>query len=269
MNKFNAVLVTTMLILSVQPAIAASTKDEVLQLQKEVEELKQGQAAMQGDLAAIRKLLEEGSKPAAKPAAPKPFEPVDISVANAPSMGSNEASVTMIEYTDYQCPFCKRHLQNTMPSIKENYIDTGKVRLVLREFPLTSIHPQAVVASMAALCAKDQGNYWGMHDILFENQKKLDEESIKSYSDSIGLDREQFIACMDSLKYREQVQKDLEQGQSLGIRGTPSFAIGITNSDDPDTVKVVKVIPGAARYDAFAKEIDSVLNSLEVGAEAP
>lgn len=271
MTKFSVVSTTILisLLFSLQTAFAASTKDEVLALQKEVEELKQGQDSMKSELSAIRKLLEEGSRPQAQKPAPKPFEPVDLTVSNAPYMGENTARVTLIEYSDYQCPYCKRHFLNTMPALKENYIDTGKLKFIMREFPLTSIHPQAVVASMAALCAKDQGNYWGMHDILFANQKKLDSESIKSYGETIGLDQVQFLACMDDGKYRDRVQKDLEEGQGLGIRGTPSFAIGLTDPNDSGKVKVMKVIRGAAKYESFASEIEGMLNSADEAKNAP
>ena len=249
--------------LLVQPAMAASTKDEVLALKEQVKALQESQDAIQKDLGEIKKLLEAGARPAGqRPPAPR-FEPQDISYAGAPVMGKADAPVTLIEYSDYQCPFCKRHYLNTMPSLKENYIDTGKVKFIMREFPLTSIHPRATAASMAALCAKDQGKYWEMHNILFDNQKALSDDDIKSYGETIGLAVDTFAACMDSAKYQAQVDSDLKEGQGMGIRGTPSFAVGLTSPTDSDTVKVTKVIRGAQGHDAFAKEIEALLGGEE------
>ena len=251
-----------MLLLSIfllQPAMAASTKEEVIALQDEVKALKEGQAAMQKDLADIKKLLESGAKPQA--AAPKKFEPKDVSVAGAPFLGDADAKVTLIEYSDYQCPFCSRHHVNTMPELIKNYVDTGKVKFVMREFPLTSLHPRAVAASLAALCAGDQGKYWEMQDVLFKNQRQMDDEQIKSYSESIGLNVDTFVACMDEGKYNDQVNSDLAEGRGLGISGTPSFAIGLTDSSDSNKLKVTSVMRGAKSYDSFVAEIETLLKS--------
>jgi len=250
-------------VLLVQPAMAASTKDEVLDLKEQVKALQESQDAIQKDLGEIKRLLEAGARPAGqRPPAPT-FEPQDISYADAPVLGKSDAPVTLIEYSDYQCPFCKRHYLNTMPSLKENYIDTGKVKFIMREYPLTSIHPRAMAASMAALCAKDQGKYWEMHNVLFDNQKALSDDDIKSYSETIGLNVDSFVVCMESSKSQPQVDSDLKEGQALGIRGTPSFAVGLTSPTDSDTVKVTKVIRGAQSYEAFVTEIEALLNGEE------
>lgn len=262
MNKMTkAAFATAVISLCIaQSAWAASTKDEILELKEEVKGLKEGQATMQKDLADIKKLLEAGAKPAAQRPAPKPFEPRDVSVAGAPVMGQEKAQLTLIEYSDYQCPFCRRHKDNTLPQLKENYIDTAKLKFVMREFPLTSLHPRAVAASLAALCASDQGKYWQMHDVLFENQREMSDEQITSYAESAGLDVATFTECMDSGKYDEQVQRDLAEGREMGIGGTPSFALGVTDPSDPTKVKVVKIIKGAQSFDVFSKEIEALLN---------
>lgn len=252
--------------LLLQPAMAASTKDEVLALKEQVKALQESQDAIQKDLVEIKKLLEAGARPAGqRPTAPT-FEPQDISFVGAPVMGKADAPVTLIEYSDYQCPFCKRHYLNTMPSLKENYIDTGKVKFIMREFPLTSIHPRAMAASMAALCAKDQGKYWEMHNILFDNQRALSDDDLKSYGETIGLALDTFVACLDSAKYQPQVESDLKEGQAMGISGTPSFAVGLTNATDSDTVNVTKVIRGAQSFDAFEREIEALLSGGEAEA---
>jgi protein-disulfide isomerase len=263
MNKSTSLLSSALLLASLMslPAFAASTKDEVIALKEEVQELRSGQDAIQNELAEIKKMIASGNQPSA-PKQPE-FEPREISIAGAPFKGNADAQVTLIEYSDYQCPYCKRHLLSVWPQIKEQYLDTGKLKFVMREFPLTSIHPRAVAASMAALCAKNQGKYWDMHDILFENQRALSDDDIKSYSETIGLDVDAFVACMDSAETRPQVQKDLEEGQSMGIRGTPSFALGLTKPDDTDTVTVSTLVRGARGFDAFAEQIDALLNDSE------
>lgn len=262
---------TIFLILNMQHAMAASTKDEVIALKEEVSALKEGQAAMQKDLADIKKLLESGAKPAApaQAAAPSKFEPKDVSVAGAPFKGEEKAQLTLIEYSDYQCPFCSRHNRNTMPQLTENYISNGKLKFVMREFPLTSLHPRAVAASLAALCANDQGKYWEMHDVLFDNQRKMSDDEINSYAETINLNMDDFVGCMEAGKYNDQVASDLAEGRGLGISGTPSFALGITDPDDPSKVKVMKIIKGARAYESFAQQIDLLLNQENEGAEAP
>jgi protein-disulfide isomerase len=256
-------------IFMLQPAMAASTKNEVLALQDEVKTLKEGQAAMQKDLADIKKLLEGGAKPQVQAAARPQFEPKDVSIAGAPFLGKADAKVTLVEYSDYQCPFCSRHYSNTMPDILKNYVDTGKVKFVMREFPLGSLHPRAMAASLAALCARDQDKYWEMQDILFKNQRQMDDEQIKSYSETIGLNVDTFVACMDQGKYSEQVTNDLKEGRDLGISGTPSFAVGLTDPNDSNKLKVSEVLRGARSYDSFVTAIEALLNSADEGDEAP
>jgi len=250
------------LLITEQSAQAASTKDEVLELQAEVQLLKDGQKAMQKDLAEIKKLLQQGAKAAPTPSAAKPFEPRDVSIAGAPVMGDVNAKVTLIEYSDYQCPFCSRHSTQTMPEIIKNYVESGKLKFVMREFPIPNLHARATAASQAALCAGDQGKYWEMHDVLFANQRKMSDEDLLGYGASIGLDSAQFSNCIEQGTHSDQVKKDIEQGQELGVSGTPSFVLGLTDPDDPDMVKVSRFVRGARSYADFAREIDDLLDIL-------
>ena len=269
-TTFKATIITTLLSLIVAlPAWAASTKEEVLSLKEEVSALKDGQAEMQKELAEIKKLLEAGAKAPARAAEKRKFEPKDISITGAPFKGQPDAKVTLVEYSDYQCPFCSRHSRNTMPELQKNYIDTGKVKFVMREFPLTSLHPRAVAASLAALCARDQGKYWEMHDVLFANQRKMTDDDIKSYSEQAGLDTETFVVCMDQGKYNAQVKSDLAEGRSMGITGTPSFAVGLTDPNDPDKAKIMKVFSGAVSIDVFTAEIDKLLGTDDGATASP
>jgi protein-disulfide isomerase len=163
----------------------------------------------------------------ATPAAPP--EPVDVPIEDAVfAMGDADAPVVIVEYTDFQCPFCSRHHLQTLPQIISDYVESGLVLYVFKDFPLTSIHPQAVVAAEAARCAADQEQYLPMHDMLFERQTEWGGmenavEIFTGYADEIGLDTEAFAACMESHRFQEAVMADLEEGSRFGVGGTPAF----------------------------------------------
>ena len=145
--------------------------------------------------------------------------------------GDGTAPVTIVEFSDFQCPYCARFAANTISQIDENYIKNGKVKVVYRDFPLDS-HKNAVPAALAAQCAGEQGKFWEMHDVIFEKQSEWDEsaeaaEKFKNYSKQLGLDVKKFNACFDSKKYEDEIQKDLIDGVAAGIQGTPgSFLNG-------------------------------------------
>jgi len=252
MNKLwnGALVLIAVLLLAGTPA-AAQTNEELL---AEIEALKQGQKEMAKDVAAIKEILEE-----LRPKKPKPFEPTDISLKGAPVMGDADAKVTVVEFTDYQCPFCRRHKGQTLPKIREQYIESGKVRYALRQFPLTRIHPQAQKASEAALCAGGQGKYWELHERIFANQKKLSDADLVSYAEETGLDTVEFKKCLESGKYEEQVKEDLQAGAKGGVRGTPSFFLGLTDPDDPSKIRATRFLRGAQPFQAFQKAIEELL----------
>lgn len=245
--------------LASQPGWAQSG-DDMSALKSEIEVLKKGQERMQKDLAAIKKILEGAVRPRAQAAAQKPFEPVDLTVGVSPFLGEATAPVTLVEYSDYQCPFCQRHFSTVMPELIKAYVDTGKLKYVMREMPIASIHPQATKASQAALCAGEQGKYWQMHDLIFGNQRQIAPQDLKAHGQSLGLDASVFNACLDGDKYAEQIGSDGAEARKLGIRGTPSFMLGKTDSTDPNKVKATKLIRGAVSLAVFTKAIDELLN---------
>ena len=262
-----AIVVTIISMVMSMPAFAASTKDELIELQKEVQALKAGQDSMKNDLAAIKKMLESGAR--AAPPKPKPFEPRDVMITGASVMGNANAKVTLIEYSDYQCPFCSRHSKQTMPEIIKNYVNEGKVKFLMREYPIPSLHPRATAASQAALCAGDQGKYWEMHDILFSNQRKMSDDDLSGYAAEIGLDAGKYSNCLEQKDYAERLKSDIEEGKAMGVSGTPSFVLGLTDPSDPNKVKVTKFVRGARDYGSFAKAIDELLaGEAKVKAEA-
>jgi protein-disulfide isomerase len=190
-----------------------------------------------------------------------PSQPVKISLDDDPIRGDPNAPITIVEFSDFQCPFCARFHTQTLPSILKEYIDAGKVNLVYRDFPLESIHPNALPAAVAAECANEQGKYWEYHDMLFETQNgwsRLSSEAVIStfseYASEIGLEQEQFDSCLESGKYLEEVQKDLSDGRAYDITGTPGFFIG------NDEIGFVK-LSGAQPFDSFKQVIDAQLDA--------
>ena len=170
-----------------------------------------------------------------------------ISVDDDPTKGSESAPVTIIEFSEYQCPFCKRFFDQTLPLIEENYIKTGKVKYVFRDFPL-SFHEYAPKAAEAAECADEQDKFWEYHDKLFENQNALGIESLKQYAIELNLNTVKFDSCLDSGIMASEVQKDFSDGSEYGVSGTPTLFI--------NGVKVV----GAQPYSVFEEIIEQELN---------
>ena len=133
----------------------------------------------------------------------------------------------------------------------------------MRENPLSSIHKNATNASLAALCAGDQDKYWEMHDLLFDNQKALGVDNLKSFADTIGLDTAMFNECLDSKKHAGQIRKDMASAAKLGMGGTPGFFVGLTDQADPDKVEMSVYLKGAKPIDSFRASIDDLLESIK------
>ena len=252
-NTFITSIAAIFLLFSLS-AWSASTKQEIMELRAQVEE-------MQKDLAEIKKLLKEGAR-APKAAGPV-FKEQVISIGSSPVKGNADATVTLVEYSDYECPFCARHYRSVMPILQEEYIDTGKLKFVMREYPLPTLHKNASNAAQAAMCAGKQGNYWEMHNLLFDNQKGLGDDSVKSLAGTIGLDTAAFNDCMDNKEMVGPMRRDLASGAKLGMGGTPGFFLGLTDPGDPDKVNLSVQIRGAQSIDKFKASIDALLESVE------
>lgn len=151
------------------------------------------------------------------------YQDIDIYL-NEPMLGDPDAPVTIIEYSDFECPFCGRFTSDTFPALKVQYIDTGKVRMVFRQFPL-SFHNNARVAAAASLCAYEQDSFWEMHDVLYANNEHLDRGSLIRYANQLNLDTEEFIVCLDSDVTDTLIDYDIEEGTEYGVTGTPAFFI--------------------------------------------
>ena len=236
---------------------------ELSDLKREVETLKAGQFAMQKDLSEMKRLLILQARQGqiggpAEPQGPTPENPTIVSIAGGAIKGDENAQVTVVEFTDYQCPFCRRHVHDTQPQIEKDYVKTGKIRYVLRDFPLDSILPLAFIAAEAASCSGEQGKHWEMHDRLFANQNALAAAHLSSHAQAVGLDAAKFKTCLDSGKYTEKVRKDLAEAKKTGVNGTPTFFVGLTEPNGSE-IKAVKKIVGAQSYAAFKDAIDGLL----------
>jgi protein-disulfide isomerase len=168
---------------------------------------------------------------------------VAVDVTGRPIRGNKDAPVTIVEFSDFQCPFCSR-ARPTVNKVRETYGD--KVRVIFRNFPL-SIHPQAQKAGEAAGCAGEQGKFWEMHDRLFANQAKLQVPDLKEHAAVLGLDPEAFRQCLDSGRHTADLQSDAEAGTGYGVSGTPSFFIN------------GRPLVGAQPFESFAQVIDDEL----------
>lgn len=160
--------------------------------------------------------------------------------------GKETAKVTMVEFSDFQCPYCGRYSSETFPKIDKEYIQTGKVRYVFHHYPLP-FHQNAQKAAEATECAADQGKFWEMHDRLFVDQEKLAVADLKQYATTLNLRTSDFNACLDSGKYQNKVQDDLKLGQSVGVNGTPAFFIN------------GRLVSGAQPFESFKQIIEEEL----------
>jgi protein-disulfide isomerase len=191
----------------------------------------------------------------------QPNIPLKISIDNDPIIGNPDAPITIIEFSDFQCPFCARFHIETLPLIMNEYINEGQVKLVFRDFPIQSIHPNALPASVAAECANEQGKFKEMHDMLFENQNKWSNQSLDNlmitlsqYASEMELEEEKFDSCLKNGKYIEEIQKDLDDGRTYGVSGTPGFFVG------NDQIGFIE-LTGAQPFENFKKVIDSQLKN--------
>ena len=191
----------------------------------------------------------------------QPNIPLEISADNDPIIGNPDAPITIIEFSDFQCPFCAKFHMQTLPTIMDEYINKGTVKLVFRDFPIQSIHPNAVPASIAAECANEQGEFEQMYHMLFEKQKEWSNletsyaiTAFNQYASELQLNEEKFDSCIKNVKYIEEVQKDLNEGRTYGVTGTPGFFIG------NEKIGFVE-LKGAQPFESFKKVINSQLEN--------
>lgn len=215
------------------------------------------------ELKEIRKVLEKIEKKSPAQAA-KRKRPTSATVnleKDRPAMGADDAPLTVVEFTDYQCPFCRRFTQTTFPLLKRDYIDTGKVRWVVRDLPL-AFHKNARKAGQSVHCANEQGKFWEMRDMLFKNSK-LEDSDLRNYAEQVGLDVTAFDSCLASDRYMNEMDKDSAEAKRVGITGTPSFVIGKPKGDKLSG----KLVIGAQPLKTFATTIDGELGQTKAAGD--
>jgi protein-disulfide isomerase len=190
--------------------------------------------------------------------APVPIPSDPISLAGAPTIGARDAKVAVLEFADFECPYCGRFAKETLPTIKSKYLDTGMVLFAFRHNPLTQIHPRAEAAAAAAECAEQQGAFWEFHDQLFGDPQKLQDADMLRHAMDVGIDSRTFKACLQR-GASERVQRDSEIAKSLKLAGTPAFLVGRIMPGM--AVKVSTVLAGAKSADDFGQAIEVALRN--------
>ena len=232
---------------------ANASPDDLQIIRNEIEALRKSQEAMQKDLQEIKALLRARAGGAVRPA------PADVKVSldGQPVRGDAGAKLVLVEFSDYQCPFCQRVARETMPQLVKEYVSTGKVRHVFKDLPLQSIHPNAFRAAVAAACAGEQGKYWELHEKLFENGRQLGAEELPRYAEAVGLQKDAFAQCLGSGRFDAEIRADMREAGAAGITGTPAFLLGTT--DDAGKLTVAPILSGAQSYLSFKSVIDELL----------
>ena len=214
-------------------------------------------ALSQEEVAREREALLQLMSAARSPAASVALE---IDVSGAATLGSAEAPLVLIEFSDYECGFCRRHQFTVIPVLIEEYLDTGRVLYVFMEFPVVDRSPQALSAANAALCAGDQGRYVEMRESLYRNPYSLDPAGLGAQGIALGLEPAAYTACIEALTHEETIRAHIALGQRLGVRGTPFFFLGQWGGDD-GRVHAQRRIAGAQPLALFRTEIDAALKA--------
>jgi len=196
------------------------------------------------------------SAPAGGSAPDEAVNDLDIDVPEAPSRGAATARFAVVEFSDFQCPFCGNYARDTYTEIQKDFVDTGKIKYMFVDFPLERIHPFALKAGEAARCAGRQGKYWQMHDVLFRNQTALDSLSLAKHANAIGLDSSAFSTCLGGME-SETVQRGLSLGKKVGVMSTPTFFIGELRSSGK--LSLMRKISGAQPYVNFRSALVKVI----------
>jgi protein-disulfide isomerase len=219
---------------------------------------KQQGDAILGELRQIRQILEKQAKwaqeaavkqPGAK-AGDAPSQKASVNLEGRYMLGSKTAPITLVEFTDYQCPFCQRFHMTTFGELKKKYIDTGMVRFYSSDLPL-DFHANAFHAAEAARCAGDQGQFWRLRDILEANPSKLSASDITLYAKEAALDMPTFQSCLDLGKHKAAIEKDVKLATAAGINGTPTFIVGRSTENGVDGELLVGAMPLSAFEERF------------------
>lgn len=251
--------VTVVALLSLSPPQDPAT--EIAALKRQVQELRDQQTQMQRELTAIKNFLQQltqGRQQAQQPPEVPGLVGAMVPTAGEPALGSPSAKVMLMEVSDFQCPFCKRQAQQTLPQLVQEFVNTGKVQYLFVDYPIPSLHPTAARSHEAAACAGDQGKYWEMHRSLFSSPVARDDAALTAQAQGVGLNVAQFTACLSSGKHASAVRASAARMEQLGIQGTPMVLVGLTPPPG-QPMKVVTYIYGAESYAKFKQTLEQLL----------
>ncbi len=238
-------------------AVAQDAPDRVLA------DIKAHEEAIQKQLTELKGLVQTLLLQTAKTSPPERLSLAggtgmnELSIADLPAKGSDTATIGIVEFSDYQCPFCGRYYRETLSSIQREYVDTGRVRYFFKNLPLSTIHRSSVDAAIAAECAGHQARYWQMHDQLFLNQRALAHDDVQGYASAIGLDIATFNDCLRDLRVLDKIRHEMVDAASLEIQSTPTFLVGPISADG--RLKIVRRINGAQAYPVFASVLQALV----------
>jgi protein-disulfide isomerase len=237
--------------------VAADDSSQLTALKNELEQIKQSQQEMAKTLQAIKEILK-GKESL--------LDNTVVRLGDSPTLGDRTARVTIVEFSDFQCQYCGAYARDTFEKIVDQYVKTGKVRYVARNFPIEQIHPLAMKAAEAAMCAKEQGKFWEAHRLFFDNQPVLDEVIRLQQGDAVtvGINTSVFEQCIASKKYAEFITRDLTEGIELGVKGTPTFFLGYSDLKDLSHIRAVKSLVGAPPLREFEMALDDLLKELDL-----
>ncbi len=237
------------------PSESDWVKDEILQ---QLTELRKEVRSLRSDISRLDKKLDEVAKRPVAAARPTARAPKQVKLNSDTVLGDDKAKLAIVEFSDYQCPFCARHSKSVFPLIKKNLINTGKIKYLLYDYPL-GFHAQAKPAAVAARCAGKQDQYWAMHDALFENYRGLNQTLFDETAKALQLDTKAFAECMKEPNMTKAVEADMAYGNQLGVSGTPKFYVGRIKGN---LMTDITVISGAQSYGAFSSAIQKLEKKL-------
>lgn len=249
-------IVVSFLLLTLVPNLLWAQEWITEEVLKQLSEVRQELKVLQDEVRSLKSEL--ANRPtSARPSAVAKARPIEIS--QSPFIGEESAEIAIIEFSDYQCPYCKRHFSQTLPDIEKAYVATGKVQYVMKQFPL-GFHAKARGASIAALCVDKltPGSYWKAHEAIFSGETQLNSASYLSLAGSLGLSEEKYQKCLNDPEMSRVVDRDMADGQSVGVSGTPAFLIGKMVDG-----KVVngQLVTGARPFSSFSRVVDGLLAS--------
>jgi protein-disulfide isomerase len=232
--------------------------EKITELAKKFDEMQQEQRLVLKEVISLQKKMDALVSAKRLPDGSSPALERSIVLPDANRLlGSENAEYAMIEFMDYQCPYCIRYAKQSLPTIKKRYVDTGKLKYGIRDFPL-SFHSKAEGAAIAANCAGKQSKYWLMHDELVANSKSLNDELYTTLATKLNLDSESYSTCLNNPEMKKAVESDFAYGTEIGIRGTPNFYIGKIEGES--IVNVIH-ISGARSVEAFDRAIQQAMTA--------